>query len=488
MRVEDRLFIGGEWVRPHDDGLIQVISPVTEEVLATVPDGVTADIDRAVAAAREAFDRGPWPRMSPKERADVMAALASGLAARGEEIARLITEQNGCPISFSRPGQALGPVLILEYYANLAREFAFEEVRPSLYGAGRNVVRREGIGVVGAIVPWNAPLLVSLLKLAPALAAGCAVVLKPAPETPLDSYVLAECAVEAGLPPGVLNIVAAGREVGEHLVIHPDVDKIAFTGSTAAGRRIASLCGERLRPVTLELGGKSAAIVCDDADLAVTIPGLVAASTTVSGQACVSQTRVLVSRRRYAEVVDGLAESYRNLKVGDPLEDDTAIGPMVAERQRSRVEGYIEIGKREGARLVVGGGRPAHLDKGWYVEPTVFADVDNAMRIAQEEIFGPVTSVIPYDDIEHAVGIANDSTYGLSGTVWSADESSALDIARRVRTGTLTVNGFMVEFNCPFGGYKDSGLGREAGPEGLSAYLEYKTIALPENVSAVFSS
>jgi betaine-aldehyde dehydrogenase len=324
--------------------------------------------------------------------------------------------------------------------------------------------------------------------LAPALAAGCAVVLKPAPETPLDSYVLAECAVEAGLPPGVLNIVAAGREVGEHLVIHPDVDKIAFTGSTAAGRRIASLCGERLRPVTLELGGKSAAIVCDDADLAVTIPGLVAASTTVSGQACVSQTRVLVSRRRYAEVVDGLAESYRNLKVGDPLEDDTAIGPMVAERQRSRVEGYIEIGKREGARLVVGGGRPAHLDKGWYVEPTVFADVDNAMRIAQEEIFGPVTSVIPYDDIEHAVGIANDSTYGLSGTVWSADESSALDIARRVRTGTLTVNGFMVEFNCPFGGYKDSGLGREAGPEGLSAYLEYKTIALPENVSAVFSS
>jgi betaine-aldehyde dehydrogenase len=487
MRSQDTLFIGGEWVAPWDDEVIEVVSPVTEQVFAAVPNGTPADIDRAVAAAREAFDHGPWPTMSPKERADVMIGLAERLTARSEELARLITEQNGCPISFSLPGQALGPVLILRYYADLVRDFVFEQERPSLYGPGRNVVRREPLGVVGAIVPWNAPLLVSLLKLAPALAAGCTVVLKPAPETPLDSYILAECVRDAGVPAGVVNIVAAGREVGEHLVTHPRVDKIAFTGSTAAGKRIASLCGERLRPVTLELGGKSAAIVCDDADLDTTLPGLVSASTTVSGQACVSQTRILVSRNRYQEVADGLSECYRNLSVGDPMDPDTAIGPMVAQRQRKRVEDYIALGRAEGARVTVGGGRPSHLSTGWYVEPTVFVDVHNRMRIAQEEIFGPVTSIIAYDDVDDAIALANDSAYGLSGTVWSADPEYALSIARQVRTGTLTVNGFMVEFNCPFGGYKDSGMGREGGPEGLDAYLEHKTIALPRNVSAVFS-
>jgi betaine-aldehyde dehydrogenase len=487
VRSPDTFFIGGEWVAPATDELIEVISPVTEEVFATAPAGARPDIDHAVARARAAFDHGPWPRMSPKERADIMAALADRLAARSEEIAQLITRQNGCPISFSRPGQALGPVLILRYYADLVRDFAFEQERPSLYGPGRNVVRREPLGVVGAIVPWNAPLLVSLLKLAPALAAGCTAVLKPAPETPLDSYILAECVRDAGVPAGVVNIVAAGREVSEYLVTHPDVDKIAFTGSSATGRRIAALCGERLRPVTLELGGKSAAIVCDDADLDAVLPGLVSASTTVSGQACVSQTRILASRKRYQEVSDGLTECYRALRVGDPLDPETAIGPMVAQRQRARVEDYIASGRAEGARVTVGGGRPAHLSSGWYVEPTIFVDVDNRMRIAQEEIFGPVTSIIAYDDVAEAVALANDSAYGLSGTVWSADPEYALGIARQVRTGTLTVNGFMVEFNCPFGGYKDSGLGREGGPEGLDAYLEHKTIALPENVSAVFS-
>jgi aldehyde dehydrogenase (NAD+) len=487
MTVKDKLFIGGGWVAPEGSGVIEVVSPVTEKVIATVPDGTTADIDRAVAAARAAFDHGPWPRMSPKERADIMVALSAALTARAEEIARTITEESGCPISFSIPGQAMGPVLILDYYANLTREFTWEEERPSLHGDGTNIVRREPVGVVGAIVPWNAPLLVSLLKLGPALAAGCTTVLKPAPETPLDSYILAECLMQAGVPDGVVNIVAAGREVGEHLVTHPDVDKIAFTGSTLAGKRIASLCGERLRPVTLELGGKSAAIVLDDADLALTIPGLVAASTMVSGQACVSQTRILVSRNRYAEVADGLAQAYAAMKIGDPMEPDTAIGPMVAERQRTRVEGYIAIGQKEGARIATGGGRPGHMPTGWYVEPTVFVDVDNRMTIAQEEIFGPVTSVIAYDDVDDAIAIANDSTYGLSGTVWSTDTDRALDIARQVRTGTLTINGFMVEFNCPFGGYKGSGLGREAGPEGLDAYLEYKTVSMPTAVQAVFS-
>ena len=486
MIVKDRLFIGGEWVAPDSADTIDVISPVTEEVIAEVPAGSTADIDRAVRAAREAFDRGPWPHLTPDQRADALCTLAKNLTERGTEIAQVITAQNGCPITFSVPGQALGPVMILQYYADLIRDFPLEEQRPSLYGGGRNIVRREPVGVVGAIIPWNAPLLVSLLKLAPALAAGCTVVLKPAPETPLDSYILAECLEASDIPPGVVNIVAAHREVAEQLVTHPGVDKIAFTGSTAAGRRVASLCGERLRPVTLELGGKSAAIICDDADLGQTLPGLVAASTTVSGQACVSQTRILASRGRYEEVVQGMGELYRDLTVGDPLEQSTAIGPMVAERQRRRVEDYIASGRAEGARVVTGGGRPAHLRSGWFVEPTIFADVDNSMRIAREEIFGPVTAIIPYDDIDQAVAIANDSPYGLSGTVWSTDTERAVEIARRVRTGTLTINGFMVEFNCPFGGYKDSGLGREAGPEGLDEYFELKTVAIPDTVSAVF--
>jgi aldehyde dehydrogenase (NAD+) len=335
------------------------------------------------------------------------------------------------------------------------------------------------VGVVAAIVPWNVPLFVTMRKLAPALAAGCTVVLKPAPETPLDAYQLAECLEAAGLPNGVVNIVMAGREVGEYLVTHPDIDKVSFTGSTAAGRRVAGLCGERLRRCTLELGGKSAAIILDDADLTETIAGLyVPTSLMNNGQACVAQTRILASRSRYQEVVDALVEATRNIKVGDPLDPDTAVGPLVAERQRTRVEGYLAKGQEEGAKIAIGGGRPAGLPKGWYVEPTVFVNVDNKMTIAQEEIFGPVVVVIPYDDVDDAVAIANDSQYGLSGSVWSADQATAVDIARRVRTGTMGINGMGMDFGGPFGGYKCSGLGRELGPEGLQGYLEYKNITL----------
>ena len=474
MTVKDTLFIGGGWVRPARPETIDVVSPATEEVIGTVPDGSAADIDHGVAAAREAFDRGPWPRLRAHERADLMTALSGALQARSDEITTMITRENGSPISWSAIGQVLASTMVLDYYAGLATEYLFEEERAGLFGPA--IVRREPVGVVGAIVPWNVPLFTTMLKLGPALAAGCTVVLKPAPETPLDSYILAECLQEAGLPPGVVNIVAAGREAGEHLVTHPGVDKIAFTGSTAAGRRIGALCGELLRPVTLELGGKSAAIVLDDADIDTTVYGLVPSALMNNGQACVAQSRLLVPRNRYAEVVDALVEAVGRIKVGDPMDPATGIGPLVAERQRTRVEDYIAAGRREGASVVLGGGRPAGLDRGWFVEPTVFTDVDNNMTIAQEEIFGPVVAVLAYDDVEDAIAIANDSEYGLAGSVWSADEDRAVDVARRVRTGTVSINGFTLDFNCPFGGFKSSGLGRELGPEGLAAYLEAKTI------------
>jgi betaine-aldehyde dehydrogenase len=389
----------------------------------------------------------------------------------------------GCPISFSRLGQVMASYMVLDYFTDLARRFPFEEVRQGMQGPA--LVRREGVGVCAAIVPWNVPLFVTMLKLAPALAAGATVVLKPAPETPLDAVLLADALIEAGLPKGVVNIVPAGRAVGEYLVTHRDVDKVSFTGSTTAGRRIAALCGERLRRVTLELGGKSAAIILDDADLGTVVPGLLPAAMMNSGQACVAQTRILASRRRYDDVVTALVEAVKGMPVGDPMDPTTMCGPLVAARQRERVEGYIAIGKQEGARIAVGGGRPAGLTRGWYVEPTVFVDVDNAMRIAQEEIFGPVVVVIPYDDPEDAVRIANDSNYGLSGSVWTGDVEHGIDIARRVRTGTYTVNGFAMEFSAPFGGFKSSGLGRELGPEGLNAYLEPKTINLPMGYEVV---
>jgi len=476
----DKLYIGGEWVDPHGTGSIEVISPHTEEVIGRVPDASPADMDRAVTAARQAFDDGPWPRMTPAERAEGIKRLSGALQSRSQDIADVISSQNGSPKSWSLMGQVFSATMVLDTYAGLASGYGWEDHRTGALGTPV-VVRRAPVGVAAGIIPWNVPLFISALKLGPAMAAGCPIVLKPAPETPLDSYLLAEAVDEADLPPGVVNIVAAGRETGEHLIRHPGIDKVSFTGSTAVGKHIGEVCGGMLKRVTLELGGKSAAIVLDDATLDEAMLGnLVMSGLMNNGQVCGAQSRILVSTKRYADVVDALAGAVGALTVGDPLDDSVQVGPLVAERQRTRVEGYLEAGKAAGARPVVGGGRPESLPTGWYIEPTVFADVRNDMKIAQEEIFGPVLSVIPYDDEKDAVAIANDSDYGLCGSVWTADPEHGAAVAAQVRTGVVAVNSSMIlDFNAPFGGFKQSGIGRELGPEGIAPYTEYQTIILP---------
>ncbi len=481
IRDYDRLYIGGDWVAPEGTDTIGVISPVSEEVIAHVPDGTEADIDKAVAAARIAFDRGPWPRMAPAERGEILRNVAAQIMAETADLAEIITREMGAPITFSNLGQVMAPMMIFNYYADLAGTFAFDEVRDGLLNP-KVLVTKEPVGVVGAIAPWNVPLFIAAAKLAPSLAAGCTVVYKPAPETPLDAFRLAEIFEECGLPKGVLSVVPAGREVSEHLVTHPGVDKISFTGSGVGGKRIGGLCGERLKRCTLELGGKSAAIILDDADLATTIPTLLPNAIMNNGQACIAQTRILAPRARYAEVVDAVVSGVSAMKVGDPMDPATEVGPVVAERQRTRIEGYLDSGREEGATVAIGGGRPGGSDfaKGWYVEPTVFSDVDNKMKIAQEEIFGPVLVVIPYDGDDNAVEIANDSNYGLCGSVWTNDNDRGLGIARQVRTGTYMLNTFApIDFATPFGGFKESGVGREFGPEGLESFLEKKSIGLP---------
>ncbi|GGS23636.1 aldehyde dehydrogenase [Streptomyces humidus] len=474
----EHLYIGGEWVRPSSGRVIAPVNPSTEEVLGSAPEGLEADIDAAVEAARRTFDQpGGWAAWEPERRAEVMERFAEQLEARAGRIAETVSSQNGLPISIARQLEAGYPTAVLRYYAGLARTTAFSETRAGLLG-GSVEVRRTPVGVVAAIVPWNYPQVLSMFKIAPAMAAGCTVVLKPSPEASLDSFLVAEAAEAAGVPAGVLNIVPGGREAGGRLVSHPGVDKVAFTGSTAAGRSIAETCGRLLRPATLELGGKSAGIVLDDAvlDPAQIGQDLVAATLTNNGQTCFLSTRILAPRSRYAEVADLITELARSLPVGDALAQDTLIGPMVTAQQRERVEGYIAKGRAEGARLTTGGGRPAGLDKGWFVEPTVFADVDNNFTIAQEEIFGPVLCVLPYDDVDDAVRIANDSDYGLGGTVWTSDPERGAAVARRVQTGTIGVNRYLPDPVAPFGGAKASGLGSELGPEGLASYLRPQSI------------
>ncbi|MFF8727627.1 aldehyde dehydrogenase [Streptomyces sp. NPDC015171] len=472
-----QLFIGGELTDPLGKDVIEVISPHTEEVIGRVPHASRADVDRAVAAARRAFDEGPWSRATLEERIEVVTRIKDAIAARHEEIARVISSQNGSPYSWSVLAQALGAMMVWDAAIRVARDFTYEERRDGALGPV--LVRREPVGVVAAVVPWNVPQFVAAAKLAPALLTGCAVVLKPSPESPLDAYLLGDIARRAGLPEGVLSILPADREVSEYLVGHPGVDKVSFTGSVAAGKRVMEVAAGNLTRVTLELGGKSAAVVLPDADLETAVSGIVPAAWMNNGQACVAQTRILVPRARYGEFAEAFAQAAGALKVGDPLDPATQVGPLVAERQRRRNLDYIRIGQEEGAKVLAGGGRPAGLERGWYVEPTLFGDVDNSMRVAREEIFGPVVCLLPYGDEREAVRIADDSDYGLSGSVWTADVERGIDIARQVRTGTYSVNTFSLDMLGPFGGYKNSGLGREFGPEGYGEYLEHKMIHLP---------
>ena len=480
-RDHDTLFIGGEWVAPKGKGKIEVISPHSEEVIGSVPDASPEDLDRAVDAARKAFDEGPWPRMMPAERAEGIKRLSGALQTRAQEIADIISSENGSPKSWSIMGQVFSATMVLDTYAGLASNYQWEDRRDGALGAPV-IVRKAPVGVAAGIIPWNVPLFICALKLGPAMAAGCPIVLKPSPETPLDAYLLAEAVLEADLPPGVINIVAAGREASEHILHHPGVDKISFTGSTAVGKHIGEVAGGQLKRFTLELGGKSAAIVLDDANLDEALMGqLVTSGLMNNGQVCGAQSRILVSKKRYDEVSEAIGAAVGALKVGDPLADDTEIGPLVAKRQQERVLEFVEAGKSAGAKPVTGGsGKPAGLDKGWYIEPTVFRDVTNDMKIAREEIFGPVLSVIPYEDEKQAVAIANDSDYGLCGSVWTSDAEHGAAIAAQVRTGVVAINSSMIlDFNAPFGGFKQSGMGRELGPEGIEPYTELQTIILP---------
>jgi aldehyde dehydrogenase (NAD+) len=478
----DRFFVGGEWVAPSSDSAFDVVDSSTEEVYFRAAEAQPPDMERAIAAARAAFDEGPWPRMSHAERAEHLRAISAGLQARADDLGDIWPRQSGVLHRVAK-WAAVGAGGTFEYYAGLADTFPFEEPATPTAGGTFGLLVREPVGVVGAIIPWNAPLSLIAHKVAPALIAGCTVVLKASPEAPGEAYVVAEVAEAAGLPPGVLNVLTADREVSELLVRDPRVDKITFTGSTVAGRRIASLCGERIARCTLELGGKSAAVVLDDMDLGTAAATLAGAECFLSGQVCSSLTRIIVTRSRHDELVEALAATFSQVRVGDPFDKETQMGPLVAERQRDRVLGYIAKGVDEGATLATGGGRPAGLDRGWYVEPTVFGNVDNGSTIAREEIFGPVLSVIPADDEQHAVQLANDTIYGLNASVFTNDVDRAREVAGQLRSGTVGHNAFRTDFGIAFGGFKQSGIGREGGTEGLLPFLETKTVILEDTPS-----
>jgi len=473
MLNRDKFFIGGQWVAPASSESIDVHNAGNGQVMGRVPAGGEKDAEAAVRAAREAF--AGWSGTPVERRAEFLEKISGGLKARAEEIAKTIAQEVGMPIKMSMRIQAGLPIANFANYAKLLKEFQFEQK------VGNSIVVREPVGVVLAITPWNYPLHQIALKVAPALAAGCTVVLKPSEVAPFNAFILAEVIEAAGLPKGVFNLVTGyGPAVGEALVKHPGVDMISFTGSTRAGKRISELASATIKRVALELGGKSASVILEDADLAAAVKGTVNGCYLNSGQTCTALTRMLVPQGKHEEAARLAAEAAKSFSVGDPLQETTRLGPLSSQAQLERVRGYIQKGIAEGAQLVAGGAEPPEgaPQGGYYVRPTVFGNVKNSMTIAQEEIFGPVLSIIPYKDEEEAVRIANDTVYGLAGAVWSKDEARAQRVARRIRAGQVDVNGGAFNMNAPFGGFKQSGHGREAGVYGLEEFLEYKSLQL----------
>ncbi len=478
----DKLFVDGAWIESASTRRIDLVNPATEQVFMSVLSADVEDVQRSVAAARKAFDHGPWPRMTPQERATILDALAAALTERTRELAHCWTRQMGAPFEMAQQGTIAG-IGFIGMNTGLVDQIQWEKDMPTVFPGSHGKLIAEPAGVVAAIAPWNGPLFLMLVKIAPALLAGCTVILKPAPETPLEAYILAECAERVGFPAGVINLLPAETDVANELVLHPGVDKVSFTGSTAAGRKIASEVGARIGRVTLELGGKSAAIVLDDYDMAAAAQNLAYTISNLSGQFCTNLTRILVPRARKDEFVAAMAATMRGLKVGDPYDPATYLGPIAGKRHLDKVTSYIEKGKEEGV-VAVGGGRPEGLDTGFYVQPTLFVDVDNTATIAREEIFGPVACVITYDSLDEAIAIANDTIYGLAGSVFTNDADAAYRVARGVRTGTISQNGLKFDFSIGFGGFKQSGLGREGGTRGIEHYLEYKTVILDDQKAA----
>ncbi len=476
-------FIGGDWIAPSSNATISVINPATEELFLTIAEAQEIDMDRAVQAARDAFDTGPWPRLSHAERAAFLRAIARRLGERTDELGTIWTSEMGI-VSALSGGVGHGAAQVFDYYASLADSYPFEEQHVPASG-NVGLLVREPVGVVAAIIPWNAALMLIAYKIAPALIAGCTVVLKSSPESPGSAYILAEICAEIGLPAGVVNVLTADRQVSELLVRNERIDKVTFTGSSAAGKTIASICGQRIARVTLELGGKSAAVILDDYDVEVAARSISGSARNLTGQVCASLTRIIVTKNRQNALLDAMAAAFSDIRVGDPFDASTDMGPLAMARQRDRVEDYIAKGRAAGARVVTGGNRPSHLDRGFYIEPTVFGDVDNDMLIARDEIFGPVVSVIPVDSEEQAVAIANDSVFGLNASVFTNDVERAYSVGRQIRSGTVGHNRFYNDFSIAFGGFKQSGIGREGGKEGLLPFLETKTMILDSQPSHI---
>ncbi|WP_040700208.1 aldehyde dehydrogenase [Nocardia vinacea] len=484
MIIRDELYIDGQWIKLHSTHRLDVVSPSTGETIGRAPAADVVDVDAAVRAARRSFEDGAWRDKSIIERAEILDKACSMLEPKLDEIADLVTSQMGLATSAARMTTP-SALTTARYFLDVACRESLSEVRQTSYGPA--AVVKEPVGVVASIAPWNGPFYTAMSKLAPALVSGCSVVYKPAAETPLDGFLIAEAFAEAGVPAGVFNYITGDRDTGRALVAHPDVDMVSFTGSTTAGREIARECAERFKRTQLELGGKSAAIVLDDADLDITTAALSTGNFFLTGQICAALSRVLVPRSMHDEVVDALVAAAESYVVGDPFDPATTMGPLASTRQQARVLGYIEAGKAEGARAATGGGVPVGLERGAFVQPTVFAGVDNTMGIAREEIFGPVASVLSYDSIDDAIAIANDTSYGLHGGVFTQDPGRAAYVARRVRAGTFSVNSYIYNAEAPFGGIKFSGIGRDTGPEAVSSYYELKTVNITDEMRPLFA-